>query len=121
MTGRIQGKMADESIDISKRRFLVRCRLYDSSRLPEEIFSGMFVQSVPDCIDRIRHQRMIVKQDIRSMQTYIVKLFMFHNDVTGRESNLFDYFLSHPVMCICRWHILFLTLNILLSLISALL
>ena len=32
---------------------------------------------------------------------------MFHNDVAGRTGNLFDYFLSHPVMCICRWHIVF--------------
>ncbi len=44
---------------------------------------------------------------------------MLHNDVADRGRNLFDYFLTHPIMCICRWHILFLTLNILLSLISA--
>ncbi len=107
VAGGIQRKMADKSIDIGKCRFLIMRLLYDFSRLPEEIFSGTLMQSVTDCIDRVRHQRMIIKQNIRSMQSYIIELFMFHNNAAGRVRNLFEHFLTHPVMCVCRWHILF--------------
>jgi hypothetical protein len=104
MAGTVKDKMTDKTIKIGKTCTGKITTAGDSRSISEKTDTRLIVQTVSKGRDGIMVQGMTVKEDIRTVETDIIKIGLRTDSVLNFLRKSFKNFLTKAIMCISSGH-----------------